>query len=225
VATPLDTILLDVDGTLVDSTYLHALAWTRAFRSVSRQPSWARVHRAIGMGGDKLVEHVLDDATEEEHGDELRSRWEQEYAALIPELAVVPGAHDLIVELRGHGLRVALASSGASRFTATSMELLDITDDDVDAVTSADDVDQSKPAPDLLGVALERAGGSRGLLIGDTTWDVEAAARSGMGCLAVLTGGFSAHELSEAGAIEVVDSVADLLGRDWSGVTGSPSAG
>jgi HAD superfamily hydrolase (TIGR01549 family) len=176
------------------------------------------------MGGDKLVSHVLDSAAEDEHGDELRSRWEREYDALTPEVAAVPGARDLVVELRDRGLRVALASSGAARFTEASMELLGLTADDVDAVTSSDDVEQSKPAPDLLGVALERAGGSRGLLIGDTTWDVEAAARSGMVCVAVLTGGFSAHELSEAGAIEVVSSVADLLGRDWS-TMGTPGAG
>lgn len=223
-ASPIDTILLDVDGTLVDSTYLHALAWTRAFRSVSERPSWARVHRSIGMGGDKLVAHVLDRAAEEEHGDALRERWEQEYAELIGEVAVVPGAHDLVVELRARGLRVALASSGAARFTTESMKLLEISTDDVDAVTSSDDVEQSKPAPDLLGVALERAGGSYGLLVGDTTWDVEAATRSGMDCVAVLTGGFSAHELFEAGAIEVVASVADLLGRDWSATTSSPGA-
>lgn len=223
--TPIDTILLDVDGTLVDSTYLHALAWTRAFRSVSQRPPWVRVHRAIGLGGDKLVAHVLDRAAEEAHGDELRSRWEQEYAELLAEVAVVPGAHELIVELRGRGLRVALASSGAKRFTTEAMKLLDLTPDDVDAVTSSDDVEESKPAPDLLGVALERAGGSRGLLVGDTTWDVAAAARSGMDCVAVLTGGFSAHELSEAGAIEVVGSVADLLRRDWSAAPGGPGPG
>ena len=220
--TPIDTILLDVDGTLVDSTYLHALAWTRAFRSVSERPAWVRVHRAIGLGGDKLVAHVLDDAAEEEHGDVLRTRWQEEYAALVPEVAAVPGARDLIVELRRQGLRVALASSGAARFTAAALDLLDLTADDVDAVTSADDVEESKPAPDLLGVALERAGGSRGLLVGDTTWDVEAANRSGMDCVAVLTGGFSADELFAAGAIDVVPSVADLLGRDWSTAT-SPS--
>jgi HAD superfamily hydrolase (TIGR01549 family) len=211
-----DTILLDVDGTLVDSTFLHALAWSRAFRSVSEKPSWVRVHRAIGLGGDKLVTHVLGAAGEEVHGDDLRSRWEQEYAAVFDEVAVVPGARDLIVELRRQGLRVALASSGMERFTAMALDLLQVSADDVDAVTSADDVEQSKPAPDLLDVALEKAGGTRGLMVGDTTWDVEAAIRSGMSCVAVLTGGFSAHELSAAGAVDVVDSVADLVGRDWS---------
>ena len=211
-----DTILLDVDGTLVDSTYLHALAWSRAFRSVSEQPSWVRVHRAIGLGGDKLVTHVLGEAGEAEHGDALRSRWEEEYAAVIDEVAVLPGARDLVVELRRRGLRVALASSGVGRFTTAALELLQVDPDEVDAVTTADDVEQSKPAPDLLGVALERAGGVHGVLVGDTTWDVEAAARSGMGCIGVLTGGFSADELAAAGAVDVVGSVADLLGRDWS---------
>lgn len=213
-----DTIILDIDGTLIDSTYLHALAWTRAFHAGSERPSWFRVHRAIGLGGDKLVGHVLGEAAEDRHGNELRSRWEEEYAALVPEVAVVPGASELIAELQHRGLRIALASSGAQRFTDEALRLLGIAADDVDAVTSADDVDESKPDPDLLQVAMDRAGGTRGVLVGDTTWDVQAAIRSGMPCVGVLTGGFSGQELREAGAVDVVPSVADLLHRDWSAI-------
>lgn len=211
-----DTILLDVDGTLVDSTYLHALAWVRAFRSVDRRPGWASVHRAIGLGGDKLVAHVLDDAAEDRHGGALRRRWEEEYAALVDEVDPVPGANALIADIRRQGLKVALASSGAERFTARALEVLGISDEDVDAVTSAEDVDESKPEPDLLGVSLKRAGGTHGVLVGDTTWDIRAATKAGMDCIAVLTGGTCAAELRAAGAIEVVPSVGDLVGRSWS---------
>lgn len=216
---PSDTVLLDIDGTLVDSTYLHALAWTRAFASLDERPAWFRVHRAIGLGGDKLVSHVLGPSAEDRHGDELRSRWEQEYAALVPEVAAIPGAAELVTDLRERGLRVALASSGAKRFTVDALEILGIDDDKVAAVTSADDVDKSKPAPDLLDVALDRAGGTHAVLVGDTTWDVESARRSGMPCVAVLTGGFSEHELRSAGAVDVVATVADLVGRDWTGAS------
>jgi HAD superfamily hydrolase (TIGR01549 family) len=210
-----DTILLDIDGTLIDSTYLHALAWTRAFHAMDERASWVRVHRAIGLGGDKLVGHVLGQRAEDRHGNELRSRWEEEYAALVPEVAVLPGASELIHELRQRGLRIALASSGAQRFTDDALSLLGITADDVDAVTSADDVDKSKPDPDILQIAMDRAGGTRGVLVGDTTWDVESAIRSGMPCVAVLSGGISAQELDGAGAVSVVPSVADLQDQDW----------
>lgn len=218
--TPPDTILLDVDGTLVDSTYVHALAWIRAFRSVGENPPWARVHRAIGLGGDKLVAHVLDDAAEERLGDEARAEWEKHYADLVDDVVAVPGAAELISDLHRRGLRVALASSGAERFTTRAIELIGISKADVDAVTSSDDVDESKPEPDLLGVARQRAGGRHGVLVGDTTWDVEAAIRADMPCVAVLSGGFSADELRAAGAADVVDSVADLIGYDWTLVAG-----
>ncbi|MGA8845807.1 MAG: HAD family hydrolase [Nocardioides sp.] len=215
-----DTVLLDIDGTLIDSTYLHALAWTRAFHTAGERAPWVRVHRAIGLGGDKLVEHVIGQDAEDRHGDELRSRWEEEYAALVPEVAALPGASELVHELRRRGLRIALASSGARRFTDDALSLLGITADDVDAVTSADDVDESKPDPDLLQVAMNRAGGTHGVLVGDTTWDVRAAGRSGMPCVAVLTGGFSAQELRDEGAIAVVPSVADLVDQDWASLAG-----
>lgn len=213
-----DTVLLDVDGTLVDSTYLHALAWLRAFRTIDEKPPWYRVHRTIGMGGDKLVGHVLGDEVEERHGDALRDRWEEEYAALVGEVPAFPGAAELVADVRRQRLRVALASSGAQRFTDDAMELLGVGADDVDAVTSADDADDSKPDPDILAIALERAGGHRAVLVGDTTWDVESAERSDMPCVAVLTGGFSERELRDAGAADVVTSVADLVGFDWQGV-------
>lgn len=212
----IDTVLLDIDGTLVDSTYLHAHAWMRAFQGIGESPPWFRVHRAIGMGGDKLVGHVLGDRAEEEHGDALRSRWSEEYAAMLGELPAFPGATDLARRLKEQGLRVALASSGEPQFTDKALEVLGLSEDEVDAVTSADDVDDSKPDPDLLDVALSRAGGRHGVLVGDTTWDVAAAQRSGMPCVAVLTGGFCEAELRSAGAAEVVESVADLLEHDWS---------
>lgn len=211
----IDTVLLDVDGTLVDSTYLHALAWSRAFGTVGLHPHWYRVHRAIGMGGDKLVAEVAGEGVEARYGDTLRTRWEEEYARVAGEVPAYDGAADLVREIRGSGLKVALASSGKQVFTDLALEVLGLGRDDVDAVTTADDAEESKPEPDILGVALDRAGGSRGVLVGDTTWDVAAATRAGMPCVTVLTGGFSEHELREAGAVAVVASVADLRGRDW----------
>ena len=113
---------------------------------------------------------------------------------------------------------MALASSGKSEFTDAALEKLGLTRDDVDAVTSSDDADNSKPEPDILVAALEEAGGRRGVLVGDATWDAESAGRvpqPGMLCVAVRTGGFSAAELKDAGAVAVYDAVTDLRDGVW----------
>lgn len=210
-----DTVLLDVDGTLADSTYHHALAWSRSFAHFDLTPPLWRVHRAIGMGGDKLVAVVTDDDVEARLGDDLRARWEQEYSHLLDEVGLLDGARDLVLMLRKRGLRVALASSGKKRFTDHVIELLDLPDDALSTVTTSDDAEQSKPAPDILEVALRQAGGERAILVGDTSYDVASAARMGAPCVAVRSGGFGVQELRDAGAVLIVDGPQDLLTADW----------
>ncbi len=123
-----DTVLLDVDGTLVDTTYHHALAWARAFRSLDVDVALWEVHRAIGMGGDKLVAAVAGDEVEQRHGDELRQRWQEEYEPLRAEVRPLPGATELVRLLKDRGFRVALASSGKPEHTDQAVELLGIGD-------------------------------------------------------------------------------------------------
>ena len=210
-----DAILFDIDGTLVDSTYHHALAWHRAFHRYDLHiPLW-RVHRTIGMGGDKLVAEVAGEDVEREHGDDLRDAWSEEYAKVEAEVDPLPGASDLVRRLSGQGYLVALASSGEKNFSENAVELLGVGDEVHTLVTSAD-VDASKPDPDLIGVTLGKVRPGRAVFVGDTPYDVEAAERAGLRCVAVLTGGFSRGELEESGAALVVKSLTDLLDLDWS---------
>ena len=209
-----DTVLLDVDGTLVDSTYHHALAWHRAFASHDvHQPVW-RIHRAIGMGGDRLVAAVAGDDVEDRLGDALREAWETAYEPLRREVRVLPGAADLVRTLKEEGFRVALASSGKPEHTEQAVEVLGV-EDLLDAVTTSEDADSSKPAPDIFRIALRKAGGTAAVVVGDSVHDIDAAKGLGAPCVAVRTGGFGVAELEEAGAILVVDGPADLLQADW----------
>jgi len=215
----MDAVLLDIDGTLVDSTYHHAVAWHRAFSRLGDPPPLWRLHRAIGMGGDKLVAHVAGDDTEAQHGDKLRDHWREEYLELRVEVQPLPGAAELVRRLSTHH-RVALASSGDPEFSREAIELLGV-GDQVDVLTTSEDVDASKPEPDLLGATVDRMGEiGRAVFVGDTPYDVEAARRAGMGCIAVLTGGFSRAELTEAGAVLVVESLTELVDIDWTAYLG-----
>lgn len=210
-----DTVLLDVDGTLIDSTYFHALAWMRAFAAHDLTPDWWRVHRTVGMGGDLLVGEVCGDAVEKELGDGLRSAWTDRYRGLLNEVRAFDGAVALIESLRAAGLGVALASSGAAEFTDAALEIMAVPADTFVAVTSSEDVDRSKPEPDILDTALARAGGTAAMVIGDTVWDVESANRLGVPCVAVRSGGFGEAELVDAGAVRVVDDVGVLAREGW----------
>lgn len=217
---PATAVLLDIDGTLIDSTYHHALAWHRAFArlDVPVPPMW-RLHRTIGMGGDKLVAEVADDRTEESHGDALRDAWREEYLELRAEVRPLPGASDLVARLHGTGVRVALASSGDPQFSREAIDLLGI-GDRIELLVTSEDVEASKPDPDLVAETLHRlrrAGRvDHAVFVGDTVYDVQAAERSGLPCLAVLSGGFGREELSQAGARAVVDGPGDLLDlRHW----------
>lgn len=208
----LDTVLLDVDGTLVDSTYEHALAWHRAFGQHGLAiPVW-RLHRAIGMGGDRLVAAVAGEQVESKLGDALREGWKQEYDELLPEVGAFDGASALLAELHSRGWRVGLASSGKPDHTRTAIELLG-GDGPLDGWTSADDAEESKPAPDILQAALDQVGGKTAVCVGDSTYDVEAATAAGWKCICVRTGGLGIAELYDAGAAHVFDDVAELLDK------------
>ena len=216
--------ILDVDGTLVDSNYHHALAWHRAFRSYGLVvPVW-RLHRHVGMGGDKFVAAVAGPETEERLGDAVRERWEKLFDELLKEVEPLAGARELIVELKRRGHQVVLASSAIEKHLNLFLDKLEARDL-VDGWTSKEDVDHSKPDPDLLTVAIERLGTSHALLVGDTPWDVAAARQAGIKTLCVLTGGFSHAELHQAGAMAVYDSAKQLLqDLDESAFTGDREA-
>jgi HAD superfamily hydrolase (TIGR01549 family) len=202
--------ILDVDGTLVDTNYQHAIAWFRAFlRHDVVVPIW-RLHRHIGMGGDQLVAAVAGDEVEERRGDDIREAESEEYKKLIGEVRTMEGSRELIEDLRERDNVVVLASSAKEWEIEHYIELLDA-EEIIDAYTTSDDVESTKPEPDLIKAALEKAeADGEALLIGDTVWDVEAAKRAGVDTLAVLTGGFSEDELRDAGARDVFTSVEEL---------------
>jgi HAD superfamily hydrolase (TIGR01549 family) len=202
-------VILDVDGTLVDTNYQHALAWYTAFREHDVVvPIW-RVHRHLGMGGDQLVAAVAGEAVEAEHGAELRAAHDVLYLASIETTSVFEGARGLIEDLEAAGRRVVLASSAKDREIEHYLDLLDAREL-VDGWTSAEDVEQTKPEPDLVLAALEKLGGGDAVMVGDTPWDVEAAKRAGVPTVGVLSGGFSQAKLEHAGAVAVFESIAAL---------------
>ena len=204
-----DTAIFDVDGTLVDTNYQHALAWYRAFRRQDiTLPIW-RLHRAIGMGGDKLVAEVAGDDVEKAHGDALRDAWETEFEKMIDEVEPFAGARELLTEVKDRGFRLVLASSGKAKHVEHFLDLID-GKSVADAWTTSEDAEQSKPAPDLVQVAMDKVSGAHGVMIGDSTWDAIAAGNTGIPAVAVRTGGFSVQELKDAGALSVHDSLVDL---------------
>lgn len=206
-----DIAVLDIDGTLLDSNYHHAVAWSRAFDHVlDRHVAVVAIHRAIGMGGDRLVAAVAGDDVEERYGDAIRERWEQEYDAMIGETQLFDGAVDLLVGLRDAGLKVVLASSSIPRHADRALELLRA-DEHADAWTTNEDAERSKPDPELLDEALAKVGGGRALMIGDAVWDVAAATRRGDPTAALLSGGSGRQELLDAGAVAVYAYPRDLL--------------
>ncbi|MBV9334534.1 MAG: HAD family hydrolase [Solirubrobacterales bacterium] len=203
--------ILDIDGTLVDTNYHHAIAWYRAFRQHDIVlPIW-RIHRHIGMGGDQLVGALTDERTEEDKGDDIRGAEKVLYFQLIEEVRPMAGSRQLIEQLKTRGHTVVLASSAKADEVDHYLDLLDAREL-ADSWTMSADVESTKPAPDLVGAALERAGGSPddAVMVGDTTWDVEAAGKAGVPTVAVRTGGFGVDELEAAGAKAVFESVLEL---------------
>lgn len=206
-------VILDIDGTLVDTNYQHALAWYMAFREHDIVvPVW-HLHRHLGMGGDQLVAAVTDVHTEERCGDELRAAHDALFLATIQTTSLFDGARGLIEDLSGAGAAVILASSAKEREVDHYLDLLDAREL-VNGWTTSADVEKTKPEPDLVLAALEKVGGdAEAVMVGDTPWDIEAARRAGIPTVAVLTGGFSAAELDESGAAAVFESIASLRMR------------
>jgi HAD superfamily hydrolase (TIGR01549 family) len=204
--------VLDVDGTLVDTNYHHAIAWYRAFREHGlTMPVW-RIHRHIGMGGDQLVAAVAGKRVEERQGDSIRAAETALYADLIGEVQPFADARRLMTTLRDRGHRLVLASSAKRDEVDYYLDLLDARQL-ADAWTTSADVDATKPQPDLVVAAVDKAGGGDAVLVGDSTYDCEAAKRAGVPAVAILTGGFSVAELRDAGAAGVFESIGELCER------------
>jgi HAD superfamily hydrolase (TIGR01549 family) len=205
----IDTFIFDVDGTLVETNYHHALSWYRAFRRFGFSPAIWRIHRSVGMGGDQLVEAVAGKDVEDEYGDQLRSAWTEEFDKFLPEVQPFEGAQEILEEIRPRGLRLVLASSGESKHVDHYLDLLKGREI-AEAWTTSEDAEETKPAPDLVQTAMAKVDGVDAVMVGDSVWDAEAAKRAGIPTVAVRTGGFSVEELLEAGAAKVYDSLEQL---------------
>ncbi|WP_374726697.1 HAD family hydrolase [Nocardia kruczakiae] len=203
-------VLFDIDGTLVDSNYLHAVTWHRAFRDVDADvPTW-RIHRSVGMDGDELLRTLAPDLDSEtaDTASDLHSRYYLERAG---ELTLLPGAREILRHLHEAGLRVVLATSAPPDELARLRDLLD-SESVLYAVTGAEDVETAKPDPTIVQVALDRAGvtAQRAVFVGDTVWDMRACTKLGVAAIGVLSGGISRGELEADGAAFVCDDVAHL---------------
>lgn len=205
---PSCAVIFDVDGTLVDTSYLHTLAWARGIREMGETVSMSAIHRLIGMGSDHLVQELL--GYESEEASKGHSR---HFDELMDEIEAFPGASEILEEVHRRGAIVVLATSASEKDMQAMMDALAPPEEAIDHVTKKDDVDQSKPSPDVFQVALDATGlgADQVLVVGDTVWDVEAAGRSELRFVGVTTGGISRQELEGAGAIAVYEDVADLL--------------
>jgi HAD superfamily hydrolase (TIGR01509 family) len=204
---PARGIVFDIDGTLVDTNYLHTLAWWRALRDAGEHVLAADVHRCIGMGSDQLLQTLVGDGR-----DDLKESWRRQFDPLKREITAFPAAARLLRVVHDRGALVVLASSSEEADIAALLEAVDA-GDVIDEVTSSGDVDKAKPAPDVFRAAMDKAGliPSRAIVVGDTVWDVLAAQRCGLDCVGVRSGGISTAELIDAGAVAVYDGVAALL--------------
>ncbi|THG28599.1 HAD family hydrolase [Naasia lichenicola] len=209
--TPIKAILFDIDGTLVDSNYLHVDAWQRALAGAGHAVDAWKIHRAIGKDSDELLKVLVGDAAES-IADAASDAHSELYAAMADRLRPFDGARELIAELADRGVRVVLATSAPEDELATLRTVLDV-DGYLTGVTSSGDVETAKPEPDIVQVALERAGvgADEAVFVGDTIWDIQAAGKAGVPTIGVRSGGVSEEELRGAGAVEVYDDVRDLL--------------
>lgn len=214
-------MLFDIDGTLVDSNYLHVHAWSQAFVEVGRPVDSWRVHRAIGMGSALLLEDLLGPDDAARLGDSAKEAHSRLYGELADLQRAFDGARELVRAVADRGARTVLATSAAPAELERLRAVLDL-DDVVTGITGDEDVEEAKPEPDLVQAALRIAevSADRAVLIGDTGYDVQAAARAGVACVGVRTGGVGEEELRAAGAVAVYDDVAALL----AGLDDSPLA-
>ncbi|MHA4949845.1 HAD family hydrolase [Micromonospora sp. SD19] len=205
-------VLFDVDGTLVDTTYLHTVSWWEALRQTDQPVPMAVVHRSIGMGSDKLLDHLLGPERDRAADQKLRDAHDTLYAEYWERLTPLPRAADLLRACAERGLRVVLATSAAEHEVTALRRALNA-DDVVDTVTSSADARESKPAPDILEAALAQSGltAERVVFVGDSVWDVAAAGKLNIPCVGLTCGGTSRGELAGAGAVAVYDDPAALL--------------
>jgi HAD superfamily hydrolase (TIGR01549 family) len=200
-------VLFDIDGTLVDTNYLHTLAWRRAFLDAGLDVPSSRIHRMIGAGSDVLLRELVG-----EERTDVKAAWRRHFDALKTEIRALPGAADLLRAVAGRGLLVTLASSSEPDDLEALLGALDC-DDVISVVTSAGDVDAAKPSPEVFEEALGQAelSAAEAIVVGDTVWDIEAARRAGLDCICVLTGGSCRADLLAAGATQVYSGAASLL--------------
>ncbi|SNS51693.1 HAD family hydrolase [Rhodococcoides kyotonense] len=206
-------VLFDIDGTLVDSNYVHVDTWSRAFADAGVSvPSW-KIHRCIGMDGDKLLEALVG-AADSAVALEAKDLHSDYYGAASGRLQILPGARELLHRIEDDGLTVVLATSAPESELATLRDLLDV-EDIVSVVTSSEDAEDAKPDPEIVDVALQRAhvAPEDALLVGDSVWDMKASRQAGVSCIAVRSGGIPDAELRAAGADEVYEDPADLLDK------------
>jgi HAD superfamily hydrolase (TIGR01509 family) len=200
-------VLVDVDGTLVDSNYHHTIAWSRALRDHGYNARLAAIHRLIGMGSTQLLETLIgrgDDA--------IAKSWRAHFDELLPEVVALDGAAELLRALHGRGLTVVLATSSPADLLEEFRSKIGA-DDAVDVVVTASDVEEAKPEPDVFEASLAKADlrRERAIVLGDSVWDAQAAARAQLPCVALETGGFSRAELADEGVVAVYRDPADLL--------------
>ncbi|UQX87580.1 HAD family hydrolase [Jatrophihabitans telluris] len=208
----IEGVLFDVDGTLVDTTFIHTVCWWQAFRQADLDAQMAVIHRSIGMGGPRLIDNALGERASGVDTDALSAAHDALYSAYWPQLRVLPGARDLLLRTKRAGLKVILASSAKQSDLDVLLGVLDV-GDAIDVVTSSSDAEDSKPAPDIIEVALTKAKlpAERTAFVGDAVWDVHAAAAAGVACIGLESGGTSAAELTEAGAVATYRDPAHLL--------------
>ena len=219
-------VLFDVDGTLIDSAYIHTLAWWQAFRQSGFDVPMARIHRCVGMGGARLVDNLLPDSRNKDVDEAILSAHSGIFGTYWPSLRAFDGARDLLARCSESGLAVALASSAREQDLQALRSAL-AADDFIDAATSSNDAENSKPEPDILVAALEAVGleASGAVYVGDAVWDVMAAGKLGIPTVALTCGGTSEAELREAGAVEVYDGPRELLDNLGGSVIGRLLAG
>lgn len=208
----LRAVLFDVDGTLADTNYLHAVTWWEAFAQAGHEVAMADIHRAIGMGSGQLLDALLPAGRDRGEDDAIRAAHTALYSVFWTRLRPLPGAAALLRACKKQGWRVVLASSADPAEFAALRGALDA-EDAIDDATSSADVQASKPAPDLVQTALERAAAGPGeaVFVGDTVWDVRACQRAAVPCIGLLSGGLSDAELLQAGAVKAYKNPADLL--------------
>ncbi|UTT69046.1 HAD family hydrolase [Arthrobacter sp. DNA4] len=205
-------VLFDVDGTLIDSSYIHTIAWWGAFRQYGHDVPMAAIHQLVGMGGARLVDTLLPDGRNQDEDEDIMASHGALYASHWPSLRALDGAKDLLGQCHAGGLAVALASSARERDLQVMRSVLEA-DAFIDAATSANDAKESKPAPDILEAALEAVGveAANAVYVGDAVWDMKAAGALGIPAIGLTCGGIHAAQLREAGAVEVYDGPRHLL--------------